>query len=371
MTFGLLKHFKGYKRGVHGNVTTAHFQHVILGHDLGSILKLMELKRDCPDETVRLVSSRALTRQALLENYQYGPTLIRSQAAVEGIYKRFFNAKIMPHPKGAIFYKEGKFHEFGSRAKSMELQAGEEFFTSPGYKLELSSLFSEEEWENLDNILQEHQEIRIFESIDKTTPTDLVNKSEWLLSFKDFSQVTCENLYVGISPKKFLSLFSNKDSLTPELIDLCASVDIQTGISVTWMLNKDIFTEERTLFIPQSMTHEWGHFIVEFEPYEYHTKTQLCHVLFLIHEDEPQTEDLGSKIKLMKRVLDRVFPDIEQHITKEFIRFDDEMFISDIKERALEQVGFDYPNLKFLGQVSPVSGNFSNEKFLSRTLLSH
>src|SRR5690606_14522652 len=127
--------------------------------------------------------------------------------------------------------------------------------------------------------------------------------------------------------------------------------------------------EEKTLFIPQSMTHEWGHFIVEFEQFDHSAKIQKCHVLFLIHEEEPQTEDLASKIKLMKRVLDRVFPDIEKHMVKEFIRFDDEMFISDIKEEALEQVGFDYPNLKFLGQTAPVPHEQLNQKYIARTLL--
>jgi hypothetical protein len=180
-----------------------------------------------------------------------------------------------------------------------------------------------------------------------------------------------ENIYLGRSPKKFLQLLSNKESLTADLIDFCSSVKVQAALSVTWVLDKEIYPEERTLFIPQSMTHEWGHFIVEFEPYHHQSKTQLCHVLFLIHEEEPQTEDLGSKIKLMKRVIDRVFPDVEKHITKEFLRFDEEMLMSDVKESALEQLGFDYPHLKFLGQVSPVEASYSNEKYLSRTLLSY
>jgi hypothetical protein len=71
----------------------------------------------------------------------------------------------------------------------------------------------------------------------------------------------------------------------------------------------------------------------------------------------------------MKRVLDRVFPDIEQHIKKEYIRFDEEMFISDVKDESQEQLSFDYPTLKFLGQTSPMVGAMSQEKFLSRVLL--
>jgi hypothetical protein len=370
MSFGLLKHFKDSKSGNTHNTTSKHYHHVILGQDLGAVLKLVDLRKNSPEESVRLISSRPLSRQALLENYEFGVSHLRSSGAVENIYRKFHDAKILPQSKEASFYKDGKFHDFGGRAKPMDLLAGEEFFTQKGYKIELSSLFSADDWENLDLILEDHSEIRIFESIEKTTPEDLVDKKEWLLTFKDFAKATCENLYVSLSPKRFLSLIHHKESLTPELIDVCTSVNIQSAISVTWVLDKEIYPEEKTLLIPQSMTHEWGHFLVEFEGYNYSRKEQLCHVLFLIHEEEPQSEDLAQKIKLMKRVLDRVFPDVEKHIRKEYIRFDEEMFISGIKDSALEQLSFDYPSLRFLGQSGPLQAGLTQEKFLSRVLLS-
>jgi hypothetical protein len=369
MTFGLLKHFKDNKSESTLKITSKHYSHVILGQDLGAVLKLFELRRTHPDESVRLITSRPLNRQALIENYEFGVTQLRSSAAVESIYRKYHEAKILPQKKDACFFKEGKFHDFGGRAKSMELRRGEDFFIPKGYRINLSTLFSPQEWESFDSILNDHSEIRIFESIEKTRPEDLIDKAEWKMSFKDFSSVTAENLYVSMSPKKFLNLLQNKDKMTADMIDVCTSVKVQAGISVTWILDKEISTDERTLFIPQSMTHEWGHFMVEFESFEHQSHEQLCHVLFLIHEEEPQTEDLAQKIKLMKRVLDRVYPDLEKHIKKEYIRFDEEMFISEVKDSSLEQLSFDYPSLKFLGQTSPMSGIHAAEKFLSRILL--
>lgn len=369
MGFGLLKHFKDRKGADAQNTTSKHYQHVILGQDLGAILKLVELRRSLPSESVRLIATRAINRQMLLENYEYGVSQLRSPKAVEQIYRKHHNARILPQAGEAIFYKDGKFHEFGGRAKSMDLQPGEDFFIQKGYRVDLPSLFTPEEWENLDTIINENTEIRIFESIEKTIPQDLVDKKEWRLSYKDFATTTCEHLYVSMSPKKFIHLVQNKDELTPELIDVCTAVEVQSAISVTFKLNKEIHPEEKTIFIPQSMTHEWGHFIVEFESFNHHKKEQFCHVLFLIHEEEPQTEDLGSKIKLMKRVLDRVFTDIEKHITKEYIRFDEEMFISHVKDSAMEQLSFDYPSLHFLGQATPLNEELTSEKFLARTLL--
>lgn len=369
MSFGLLKHFKESKSGNAHVIPTKHFQNVILGQDLGAVLKLVELLRASPEGSVRLITTRPLTKQALIENYDFGILQVRSPNAVENIYKKYFNAKILPQSKEASFYKDGKFHEFGGRAKSMDIREGEEFFIQKGFKVHLESLFTAQEWEELDNILTKHSEIRIFESIQKTVPQDLVDKKEWSFTFKDFSTLTAENIYISMSPKKFLGLIQNKESFSPELIDFCTSVKVHSGISVTWKLNKEIYSDEKTLFIPQSMTHEWGHFIVEFENFSHQKQEQICNILFLIHEEEPQSEELASKIKLMKRVLDRVFPDIEKHIIKEFIRFEDEMLFSGIKDSVVEQLSFDYPTLRFIGQASPMSSEFSTEKYLSRVLM--
>jgi len=367
MSFGLLKHFKDYKKGFQEQNDVSYVAHVILGSDLGSILKLLELRKDNAAESIKLISPRLLNKKLITENYQYGVSQIRSEEVVTEIYKTHFNAKILPQKNDPQFYKDGKFHDFGGRAKSMNLLEGESFFLTKGYHLDLSSLFSADDWENLDQIINQHLDIRILEGIEKTDAKDLVAKDEWLLTFKDYKKITCENLYSSLSPKKFLSFLKNKEKLTPDIIDFCSSTKNQAALSITWLMKKELHHEERTFFIPQSMTHEWGHFIVEFQNT---SEGHLCHGLFLIHEEDPQTEDLASKIKLMKRVLERVFPDFEGHIYKEFIRFDDEMFVSDVKDNLMEQISFDYPTLKFLGQSAPMKPQFAQEKFLARVLLS-
>jgi hypothetical protein len=366
MSFGLLKQFKDHKKGFQHTEATTFVAQVILGSDLGSVLKLLELRKSHPAETIRLVTNRLVNKQLLIENYQFGVSQMRSEAAVGEIYKSHYDARILPQKLDPQFYKDGKFHDFSGRAKSMNLLEGEHFFLNKGYRLDIDTLFTKEDWENLDTIIAQHIDIRIVEGIEKTEVKDLVEKNEWLLSFKDFKKIACENLYSSISPKRFLSFLKNKDSMTPDVIDVCSSSKIQAAISLTWLMKKEFSSDDRTFFIPQSMTHEWGHFIVEFETTN---EGHLCHSLFLIHEEEPQTEDLASKIKLMKRVLERVFPDFEANIIKEYIRFDDEMFISEVKDNLIEQISFDYPSLKFLGQMSPMKPQFSSEKFLARVLL--
>lgn len=365
-----MKHMKDQKKGSHGLDTITYMSNVLIGQDLATVLKLLELRKTHSHDTIKLITQRPINRQLLIENYQYGVSPLRSSEVIEEIYKSYFNARVYPQSQTPQFYKDGKFHDFGGRAKPMELQTGEEYFTRKGFRAEIASFFSEDDWNNLDAIINQHIDIRLIESIEKTEVQDLVEKNEWLLTFKDFKKITCENLHFSLSPKKFLQLLKNKEKVTPDLIDFCSSAEIQGAMSITWVVSKELHAQEQTLMIPQSMTHEWGHFIFEFEKFDHSAETQLCHALFLVHEDEPQAEDLASKIKLMKRVFDRVFPDFENVIQKEFIRYDDEMFISGVKDQLIEQIGFDYPTLKFLGQMASVKPQFSHEKFLARVLLS-
>lgn len=357
MSFNL-RAFKDLKKDQKQSSSRRHYRHLILGHDLKAVLLLVELKEKFPDETVHLLTPRSITKKSIIENYENGVSNLRDEAAVTEIYKNYFDFKCFKQPNDPLFYKDGKFHEFAGRAKPMELRTGEALFKEKGYRFEVSSLFKLQVWEKLDEILSESQEIRVIDIIQKTNPDDLVNINEWLLNTKDYNELTAENLYVTLAPNKFLNLIFDKSSLTTELMDYLSSVKVLQGIQVTWDLGKEIYPDERTLFIPQSMTHEWGHFIVDFEAFNHATKTQKMHVMFLIHEEEPQAEDLAGKIRLMKRVLDRVFSDFEKSIKKEFILYSEEMVQSNQKDNLYEQILFDYPTLKLYGEGGPSYGEF-------------
>ena len=370
MSFGLIKRFKDLKKTPESGVKKTFSQHVIIGGDLGAILKLVELRKNHSAEQVRLISNKPLSRKNLEEEFRQSISLIRSLGSVEALYRKHFNAKLLPFKGESVFYKDGKFHDFNGRAKSMELQGNELFFTSKGYDYEIESFFQSEDWEKLDELIQSSQEMKIFESITKAgAPTDLVEKEEWILTFKDFSEISCENLYVSMAPHKFLNLIGNKNDLDASLIDFCSSTDSLAAMNVSFELSKDFSMASQTIFVPQSMTHEWGHFLVEFKDFVHSTKSATCNVLFLVKEEEPQAEDLGAKIKLMKRVLDRVFPDFEKSIKSEAIRFDDDMFIQGARIESLLEVMSKFPTLEFLGQSKLVEESLINEQYLTRTLL--
>ncbi len=363
MSFGLIKRFKDLKKNPEGGVKKTFAKHVIIGHDLGAIIKLIELRKENSAEQVRLISNKPLSQKSIYEDYQNTVSLIRSSAGVEAIYKKLFNAKILPQSNDPVFYKDGKFHDFNGRAKPMELLGNEMFFTTKGYEYFIESFFDSADWEKLDELLKTSQDMKIFESIEKSDPQDLVEKEEWSLTFKDFTELGAENLYISVAPHKFLKLITNKNDLDSSLIDFCSATESISAMNVSFELTKDFGLNSQTLFVPQSMTHEWGHFIVEFKD------SHLCNVLFLINEEEPQAEDLGAKIKLMKRVLERVFPDFEKSIKAETIRFDSDMFIQGVRDEALLEVIQKYPTLEFLGQSKLVDPDLSGEQYLTRTLI--
>ena len=95
MSFGLLKQFKDQKKSLHTQNEAKFVAHVVLGSDLGSVLKLIELHKAHPSESIRLITPRIVNKKLLIENYQYGVSQMRSQEAVSEIYKHFYDAKVL------------------------------------------------------------------------------------------------------------------------------------------------------------------------------------------------------------------------------------------------------------------------------------
>jgi hypothetical protein len=95
---------------------------------------------------------------------------------------------------------------------------------------------------------------------------------------------------------------------------------------LSWLASKELYPEAATLFVPQSMTHEWGHFIVDIHSYDSKKNGHLINALILLHEEEPTSELMADKIKLCKRVFERVFNDFSQYTSKEYIHASEHLF---------------------------------------------
>lgn len=365
MSFGLttLKKQKTDGRAEH---TRQHISQVILGFDLAAILKLVELKKTYGPESLRLITPRFLTRESLLETYRSSISTLRDNELTLKIAEKFPHAKSVRFEQESLFAKEGQWQRFGGRAKPMELQEGESFFQSPRQEIELSSLFSPSEWDQLDETLKAYQSVRILEKLEKQNPTDLANRDEWWLLFHDLGEVTCTDLWVSLPARAVLKASEQGQRLPNEAAAWFASVKRQAAITLSWELTRELYPEPRTLFVPQSMTHEWGHFIVDVGGWDEFRQCHTASAMILLHEEEPTSESMADKIKLLKRVLERVFPGFEQHIRKEYISASEDFFewLDDVSGAEALLIGV--PQLHVMGQYAAATGS---EKFLSRSLI--
>jgi hypothetical protein len=301
-----------------------HITHVVLGHDLAAVLKLVALKDQLPPEQLRLITPHLITRERLCDAYERTVSVWRDNVTTLAAAARYPRLRPTRVDAEAQFYKEGQWHRFGGRARPMELAAGEAFFLAPRQNVPLAGFFSEADWAQLDDVLMAYQSVRVLERIEKTIPTDLVSPAEWTLLFHDLGEVTCAELWLSLPSRVVLKASHHGQSLPPELAGHLVAVHRQGAIALHWEFSKELHPEARTLFIPQSMTHEWGHFVVDVHAFD--GQAQAMDVLILLNEEEPTPEGMADKIKLAKRVLDRAFPGFEKHLSKEHISASEDFF---------------------------------------------
>ncbi len=363
MSFGL-KAFKRQRDDAKTKAERRHISQVILGADLSAVLTLMRLKKSAGPEQLRLITPRLLSKASLAASYAAGPSLYRDPAEVLSLGHDFPHLKSLSYSAEAVFAKEGQWHRFGSRAKPMELLAGEKFFLPPRQEVELASFFDPADWEQLDDVLNAYQHVRVLEKLEKQTPTDLANRDEWWMLFHDLGEVTCSELWCSLPSRQVLKASGQGQTLPPEAGAWFNSIKRQAAIALAWECQREIYPEPATLFVPQSMTHEWGHFIVDVAPWEEASNAHPVRALILLHAEEPTSEEMADKIKLLKRVFERVFPGFEANAQNERILASEDYFEWPAEPRLADALLVAVPSLHVIGQLAPQG----SQHFLVRAL---
>ena len=316
------------------------YRYIVLGENTYGVLTFLKLHKKYPGE-VKFITKNPFLKEDILHEWKCYLNSFRSTEVAEAFMSLNPRFEIFPKQTSVKFYKDTKFHNFGGRAKPHEIRAEELFFTQPAYYRHLEVAFNEFDFEHIDELLKEHQLHKIISSIEVTEPTDLVEKSHFMLETGEQEYFSCEKLFFCESPKKFYQLVSNKEKLSDTVQAFCAGLKQEQAISVHFLANKEIAPEEcvGTVFLPQSMTHDWGSFILDIHDYNPENQKQEFQALAFISEDDLQEEDLAKKIKLMKRVIERVFPQLSKADLDQSITFSDEYRISGINDthsKALE-----------------------------------
>ena len=341
-------------------------KHLVVGENSYAILSFLKLNKKYPGQ-VKLISKNPFFKEDLIAEWDCTLSSFRSQEVAEAFTALNPRLEIFKTTNEVLFYKDTKFHKFGGRAKPHQLKENEIFFKTPNYNINLEAFFEGEDFDNMDEILKEHQFNKIIANIEVTDPSDLVDQQNFKLETGKSESLSCEKLYWCESPKKLLNLIQNKTHLNDSVYAFAAGINVDQAIAVHFKCNKQIFDKSSTVLLPQSMTHEWGSFILEFEAYNPETEIQNFKALMFVSEDDLQEEDLAKKIKLMKRVIERVFPDFSKAEIDQTIRFSDEYYLSGINDGLYYELK--KANVQFLGQSSPIDSEKSESfQYMARAM---
>lgn len=336
--FGLRAFKRLKEESTHKQDQRKYFSHIVVGSSTLAVLQYLKLRKEHGAENVALISDVLVDKASLEHEWRCSMHMIRSQEVADRLKSKAPELELVPVNVETLFYKDTKFHPFGGRAKPMNMLEGEELFQNSYYKATWQKLFEAEEWENLDEILK-GQFYKYLDEIELGEANDLVERTHYKLHTGEFECFECEKLYWYLSPKKFVSLVKNKSDIPDEIKAYTSGVQEKPAVVVYFECDGQAYDSEGTVYLPQSMTHEWGHFIFDFDAYDPTSKRQAFKALILLHDDEVSSEELAKRIKLMKRVLVRVFPEFGKLNYVEHIRFDEHMFIlGDNKE--FEHVSF-------------------------------
>lgn len=368
--FGIRAFKRLKEQSLHTDDKRKYFSHIVVGNDFLAVWLYLNLIKQHGESNVCLITENFIDKNRLLEEWKCSIKTLRSEEVARTLIGLKPELEIIPSNTTVKFYKDTKFHEFGKRTKSLPLQPGEEYFQQPYFEIKYQNLFSDEEWNELDQRLAK-QENKILSVIELTTPQDLVEKTNFKLHTGEYESFDCEYLHWLGSPKQFYRLVKDKSDLNESVVDYCTNLDGQTAVVVLFECDRQISEEAGTVFLPQSLTHDWGHFIVDFNQYDIEKNSQSFTGLILLKEEDLTEEELAKKIKLLKRVIERVYPEFVKANFTEHIRFSEDMFIFGMKDELIGEVKKHLPQLHFSGIAAPLNVQDSQGIFsYSRAMIS-
>ncbi len=329
------------------------FKYLIVGDDFASIATYQHLMENKDEGEVKILSTFQID---FAKTFFPGPSDLRGDDNISAVKKLRSDLEISVKSESSKFFKELKFRKFGGRSKSEPLLPGEEYYVQQGCAYSVNDFIPTSQ-EKRDQLLSNNIECLVG-SICKTIPDNLLEKHHWVVECEDGKRYACEYLFFGRSPAEFLKLSGDKDSLTNDFHSFCANTYSRHGMFVNYDFGSlELDRENGTFFLPQSLTHEWGHFIGEF--HGNHLR------LFSFIGDEETSEIVSKKVRLLKRVLEKAFPIFknkkiaEKIIVSDLIpmhQIDDELF-----DRLLIESKEQVENLFLLGPNAPISKSFWEE----------
>lgn len=309
MSFGLSK----LKKHVERRTERVYARHLVVGEDAYALAMYQKLVQAHGQEEVALLGR--VVENA--EDYRpKGPNSFRGRDNLQLLKTIFPEASLSLDERPSLFLKEGTWREFGGRAKPEKLLFGEVYYTGPRIlgAENLTPQLGEEDLKKMgDNA---HQVL--LSGLEKVTPEDLVENVHWRITGVDGVHYECEQMYWAHSPAYFLELYTDKAQLSDKLIELCESTQSPAQLKVSLFFERPITELSETLFIPQSYTHQWGHFIGEFKKDE-GGSGQWAEFTCFIDKQASNEEEISKKFRLLKKNIEKIAPDMSSTKAQEYL----------------------------------------------------
>ncbi|MBC7539594.1 MAG: hypothetical protein H7281_12290 [Bacteriovorax sp.] len=348
--------------------------HLVVGKDIFALSIYKALQEKYGKEQVRLLSEDTILKSDLLPK---GPSTVRGESNQKIILELYPEAVGEIGAGVALFYKDMTWKSFGGRSKPEALKFNEEFFTTTRFNIDAEKIFPEltnvEEFLTVLNAEAYQVRLKSIHRSGEGFKVECLNGTEF----------ECEKLYFGQSPYQYLEFYSNKNELSDLFIEFCESTKTPSALFVKFLFEKPITDIKETLFIPLSYTHEWGHFVGEFN--EAANGEQEVEFINFLDEDQASEEDISRVIRLLKKNMEKIFDKFSKIKAREYIVLEQEIgclkIDNDLFMRSLSDEKNDSKNLFLLGINAPIiDTQRENESFeysknevdvLARALLVH
>ncbi|MDD4975938.1 MAG: hypothetical protein PHY93_16395 [Bacteriovorax sp.] len=349
-------------------------QHLVVGKDIFALSIYKALQEKYGKDQVRLLSEDTILKSDLLPK---GPSTVRGESNQKIIQELYPQAAGEIGASVALFYKDMTWKSFGGRSKPEALKFNEEFFTTTRFNVDAEAIFPElanaEEFVSVLNSEAYQVRLKSIHRSGEGFKVECLNGTEF----------ECEKLYFGQSPYQYLEFYSNKNELSDVFIEFCESTKTPSALFVKFIFEKPITDIKETLFIPLSYTHDWGHFVGEFNTLA--NGEQEIEFIHFLDEDQSSEEDISRVIRLLKKNMEKIFDKFSKTKVREYIVLEQEIgclkIDNDLFTRSLNEGKNEAKNLFLLGINAPivdaqcVGASFEYSKnevdILARALLVH
>ena len=295
--------------------------HLIVGNDLFSLEAARIIKNKYPDDKTNLIFKGELTNDFLKAK---GPCDIRGEVNIAKFKELRPELLINTEFCESVYYKDLKLKAFSGRGKSEKLLTGESYYTDPRVQLDHEKIFSlldqKDEMDSLKNILR-----RV--SIQKIIRED----KRWDIYCLNGEIYQTTHLYWGEGPSDLLTLLENKNILTDQFIEFSEQTMSPCSLNIRIEFDEKVTDIKETIFVPLSYTHEWGHFIGEFEV-ALDDGPQSAQFVHFLDKENSSEENISKKMRIFKKNLEKIIPKIKKMHFREFISLVEKSHIKEIND---------------------------------------